>query len=48
MAAKQAAALGKVEEVKKSLTAAMEAWPLNPAIQTFNSELLGMATGAAQ
>lgn len=48
MEAKQAAALGKVEEVKKSLTAAMEAWPLNPAIQTFNSELLGMATGAAQ
>ncbi len=48
MAAKQAAALGKAEEVKKSLAAAMEIWPLNPSIAEFNADLVGLASGASK
>lgn len=48
MAAKQAAALGKVDDVKISLSQAMHAWPLNPAISEFNKDLLGMATGTTK
>lgn len=48
MAAKQAAALGKIDDVKKSLAAAMEAWPLNPSIAEFNSDLVGLASGASR
>ncbi len=48
MAAKQAAALGKPDDVKKSLAAAMEAWPLNPSIADFNADLVGLASGASK
>ncbi len=47
MAAKQAAAMGKNEEVRDSMASAMKIWPLNPALETLNAELLGMATGAS-
>ena len=48
MAAKQAAALGKIDDVKASLAQAMQAWPLNPAINDFNKDLVGMATGVTK
>jgi len=48
MAAKQAAALGKIDDVKKALSDAMQVWPLNPAIESFNSDLVGLAEGASK
>ena len=48
MAAKQAAALGKIEDVKASLAQAMQMWPLNPAISEFNKDLVGLASGASK
>ena len=48
MAAKQAAALGKVDDVKTSLAQAMQMWPLNPAISEFNKDLIGLASGATK
>jgi len=48
MAAKQAAALGKVAEVKESLAEAMRVWPLNPSIAEFNKDLVGLASGASK
>ena len=48
MAAKQAAALGRIDDVKASLSSAMEIWPLNPAIQSFNEDLVGLTSGASK
>lgn len=48
LAAKQSAALGKVEDVRKNLEEAAKIWPLNPAISTFNNELIGLVSGATK
>lgn len=48
LSAKQAASLGQIEEVKKSLTKAAEIWPLNPSIETFNEDLVGMTEGVSK
>ncbi len=48
MAAKQSAALGKANDVKASLAEAMKVWPLNPAINEFNKDLVGLASGASR
>ena len=45
LAAKQAAALGAADDVKKNMEKAALLWPLNPGIQTFNDELLGLTKG---
>ena len=45
LAAKQAAALGAADDVKKNIEKAALLWPLNPGIQTFNDELLGLTKG---
>ena len=45
MSAKQAAALGKADDVKKALISAMEIWPLNPAIKEFNEDLVDITAG---
>lgn len=45
LAAKQSAALGAADDVKKNIEKAALLWPLNPGIQTFNDELLGLTKG---
>ena len=45
LAAKQAAALGAADDVKKNIEKAALLWPLNPGIQAFNDELLGLTKG---
>ncbi len=45
LAAKQSAALGAADDVKKNMEKAALLWPLNPGIQTFNDELLGLTKG---
>ena len=45
LAAKQAAALGAADDVKKNIENAALLWPLNPGIQAFNDELLGLTKG---
>lgn len=45
LAAKQAAALGAADDVKKNMEKAALLWPLNPGIQAFNDELLGLTKG---
>lgn len=45
LAAKQAAALGAADDVKKNIGKAALLWPLNPGIQAFNDELLGLTKG---
>ena len=45
LAAKQAAALGAADDGKKNIEKAALLWPLNPGIQTFNDELLGLTKG---
>lgn len=45
LAAKQAAALGAADDVKKNIEKAALLWPLNPGIQVFNDELLGLTKG---
>ena len=45
LAAKQSAALGAADDVKKNIEKAALLWPLNPSIQTFNDELLGLTKG---
>lgn len=48
VAAKQAAAIGSIDDVKKNLELAAKYWPLNPDITTFNDELLGLTKGISQ
>lgn len=45
LAAKQSAALGAADDVKKNMEKAALLWPLNPGIQAFNDELLGLTKG---
>lgn len=45
LAAKQSAALGAADDVKKNIEKAALLWPLNPGIQAFNDELLGLTKG---
>lgn len=45
LAAKQSAALGAADDVKKNIENAALLWPLNPGIQAFNDELLGLTKG---
>lgn len=45
LAAKQSAALGAADDVKKNIEKAALLWPLNPSIQAFNDELLGLTKG---
>ena len=45
LAAKQSAALGAADDVKKNIEKAAFLWPLNPGIQAFNDELLGLTKG---
>lgn len=45
IAAKQAAAIGAADDVKKNMERAAAIWPLNPGIQSFNDELLGLTKG---
>lgn len=45
IAAKQAAAIGAADDVKKNMERAALLWPLNPGIQSFNDELLGLTKG---
>lgn len=45
LAAKQAAALGAADDIKKNIEKAALLWPLNPGIQAFNDELLGLTKG---
>ena len=45
LAAKQAAALGAADDVKKNIEKAALLWPLNSGIQAFNDELLGLTKG---
>lgn len=45
LAAKQSAALGAADDVKKNIEKAALLWPLNPGIQVFNDELLGLTKG---
>lgn len=45
LAAKQATALGAADDVKKNIEKAALLWPLNPGIQAFNDELLGLTKG---
>lgn len=45
LAAKQAAALGAADDAKKNIENAALLWPLNPGIQAFNDELLGLTKG---
>ncbi len=45
LAAKQSAALGAADDLKKNIEKAALLWPLNPGIQAFNDELLGLTKG---
>lgn len=45
LAAKQSAALGAADDVKKNIEKAALLWPLNPGIQAINDELLGLTKG---
>ena len=45
LAAKQSAARGAADDVKKNIEKAALLWPLNPGIQAFNDELLGLTKG---
>ncbi len=45
--AKQSAVMGKNDEVEASITSAMKAWPLNPELESFGKDLLGMAEGSS-
>ena len=45
LAAKQSAALGAADDVRKNIEKAALLWPLNPGIQAFNDELLGLTKG---
>ena len=45
LAAKQSAALGAADDVKKNIEKAALLWPRNPGIQAFNDELLGLTKG---
>ena len=45
LAAKQSAALGAADDVKKNIEKVVLLWPLNPGIQAFNDELLGLTKG---
>jgi len=48
MAAKQAAAAGKLDEVERNMTQAAEIWPLNPELETLNNDLVGYAVGGTE
>ncbi len=48
MAAKQAAISGKLDDVEKNLTQAAKIWPLNPAIERLNEELVGLGDGISK
>jgi len=48
LSAKQAASIGRIEDVKTALEKAAKIWPLNPAIETFNNELVGLTQGSSK
>lgn len=48
MAAKQAALSGNLPEIDKNLTQAAKIWPLNPAIERLNEELVGLGDGISK
>jgi len=48
MAATQAAAMGRLDEVEKNMTQAAEIWPLNPELEKLNTELVGYAVGGTE
>lgn len=45
LSAKQAAAAGDSEQVRASISESMKIWPLNPKLESFNNELVGLTMG---